>query len=390
MALWIIAISVGYGLLVLLDPLMYSFIVYELNVSSIYLGICNAMWSVIYIITTMFLGFLADEGKSRTLMIIALISITLSWFTMCSLNPVTAFISYILHSVSMASTNLALNSIILESIDSHYWGRVFLFTRVVSNAVRGFSFIVLALMDILSPALAQQTAITTLLISIIFSPSHSLISERSIYKLYKLSRSMGSYIKASTSLLYIDKPSVARTLFEKVWSRDRTNGLSAGRVATLIMFVTCIGDYVLAFLPIIIKNRVGLQTLWVAYGITSIFSIIMLYILRSVESGSRGATLMLILIRSALLMLGINIVNNITSLTLYLIVNSALFSIIDVMLHNIFISSTAGYGVSLYYTLRELGSIVGSILGGFLLAIGMGIYIEVAIVLTIATVFLMI
>jgi len=76
------------------------------------------------------------------------------------------------------------------------------------------------------------------------------------------------------------------------------------------------------------------------------------------------------------------------SLTLYLIANSVLFSIIDLVFYNIFVSSTAGYGTSLYYTLRELGSIIGPVLGGFLLAVDMKIYTAIAIAITIASVLL--
>lgn len=382
--LWISVVSISYGLLMLLDPLMYTFISYKLGVSSIYLGICSALWSILYIFTSMFLSFLADEGRSRLLMVIALTSITFSWLTLSSLNMFTAFVSYMLHAISMASANLALNTVIFENIDSYYWSRALIFTRFVGNTVRGVLFIALAMINVIEVSIVLQISIVTLLISTLLIPSYTLVSERSIYRLYKLTREIGSYIKASTSLLLIDNPSIARDVFQGIWSRGGT-GLSAKKVSTLVMMVTCVGDYVTSLLPILIRDRVNIQILWIAYGITSLFSIASLYMLREAEGGSRGQALLLILIRSAILILGINVVHDIATLTAYLIVNSLLFSIIDLTLYNIYISSTAGYGSSLYYTLRELGSVIGSVLGGFLLTMGMNIYIGTAITLSIIT-----
>ncbi|MCC6017000.1 MAG: hypothetical protein LM582_08165 [Desulfurococcaceae archaeon] len=382
MELWIIVLSISYGFLMLLDPLIYTYVAYQLNVSSVYLGLCSAMWSIVYIVASMFLGFLADEGKSRTLTILSLVSISLSLVTMSTFNSVTAFISYMLHAFSMASANLALNTAVFDNIDNYYWGKAILFTRVVGNVVRGSMFIALALTNFFNISVVLQITILLLLMSAISIPSISLISERSIYRLYKVARDIGSYVKASTSLLYIDNPSIAQDVFQKIWSRPANTGLNARRIAVIAMFVTCVGDYVLSFLPFIIKNKVNLQTLWIAYGVTALFSIAALYMLREVEFSSKPIAIALILLRSAILILGLNMVNDVVPLTLYLVANSTLFLLIDLVLYNLFVSSSAGYSTSLYYTLRELGSIVGSIIGGYLLSIDLKIYTGAALAIS--------
>jgi hypothetical protein len=282
----------------------------------------------------------------------------------------------------MASANLALNTAVFDNIDNYYWGKAILFTRVVGNVVRGSMFIALALTNFFNISVVLQITILLLLMSAITIPSISLISERSIYRLYKVARDIGSYVKASTSLLYIDNPSIAQDVFQKIWSRPANTGLNARRIAVIAMFVTCVGDYVLSFLPFIIKNKVNLQTLWIAYGVTALFSIAVLYMLREVEFSSKPIAIALILLRSAILILGLNMVNDVVPLTLYLVANSTLFSLIDLVLYNLFVSSSAGYSTSLYYTLRELGSIVGSIIGGYLLTIDLKIYMGAALAIS--------
>jgi len=388
MALWITVLSISYGFVMLLDPLMYTFIAYKLNISSVYLGLCSALWSVFYIVVSMLFGSLADKGRSRVLILISLFCLTISWLLMLSFNLITVFTSYMFHAISMASANLALNAAIFDNVDSYYWSRAILFTRFIGNTIRGFVFIVLAIVNYFDVVIVLQITILSLLLSVMLIPSISLIPERSIYRLYRLTRGIGSYVKASASLLYIDNPGVAQDVFQKVWSRNVNSNLGTSRIATVIMLVTCVGDYILSFLPLIIKNKVSLQILWIAYGITALFSIVILYKLREAEINNKILAIILILIRSTVLILGINVINDMISLTLYLIANSVLFSIIDLVFYNIFVSSTAGYGTSLYYTLRELGSIIGPVLGGFLLAVDMKIYTAIAIAITIASVLL--
>ncbi|MEM1525980.1 MAG: hypothetical protein QW775_01830 [Ignisphaera sp.] len=390
MTLWLVATSVSYGLLMLLDPLVYTFIAYNLNVSSVHLGICNALWSIFYITSMLFLGSLADEGKARLLMVIASASMIFSWLSMLNLNTITAFISYSLHAISIAATNLALNTVVFENVDSQNWGRTLLFMRTIGYIVRGSSFIILASMNMLGVSLIQQVTILVLLVSTVLVPSFSLISERSVYRLYKLVRELSFYVKASTSILYIDKPSVAQGVFDKVWYGYSNSRISENKILASITIITCVNDYVLALLPLMIKNIINLKMLWIAYGVTSIVSIIAVLMLKDVESSSKGLALSLILVRSIILLTGINIIKDIYTLTLYLILTSTLYLVIDVTLYNMYTSSTGGYRSSLYHTLRELGSIIGSIVGGIMLAIGMNTYMGLAIMLTAFSIFLLI
>ncbi|MEM4848503.1 MAG: hypothetical protein QXM55_02600 [Ignisphaera sp.] len=389
MILWLAITSVAYGLLMLLDPLIYTFIAYNLSISSIYLGICSALWSIFYISSMLFLGYLADEGRTRMLMVISLTFITLSWLSMTNLNLITAFISYSLHAISIAAANLALNTMVFENVDSQNWGKVLLLMRAIGYMVRGISFIFLASMNILGVSLIQQVAILTLLISTIVVPSFSLISERSIYRLYKLVRELSLYIKASTSILYIDRPNIAQEVFSKIWYGHSNSKIGETRILAAITIITYVNDYILALLPLMIKNTINLKILWTAYGITSIASIAVVFMLKNIESYSKGLVLFLVLARSIVLLAGINIIKDVYTLTLYLISTSALYLAIDVMLYNMYVSSTSGYRSSLYHTLRELGSIVGSIVGGIVLTMGTNMYIGLAIVLTITCIFLL-
>lgn len=388
MYLWLVLTSTAYGLLMLLDPVIYTYITYRLEVDSVYLGVCSALWSVFYILSNMCLGVLADRGKVRTLIAISFMASALSWLCMTDLNTVTSAVSYVLHSVSIASLNLSLNVMIFENIDSDLWGKAVLFSRSLGHTVRGFAMILLALANYIDVALVQQATIILIAVSAIFVPSTTIISERSIYRLYGLIKSLGSYLKASTSILYMDKPAVAGNVFERIWyTRTR---MGVGRVAIATMFVTSVGEYVLAFVPLAMKNVLDIRSLWIAYGITSIMVLVVMLLLKNVEDFSKRLLLVLIIFRSLVLILGMNMLRDIAMLTLYLLLSSSLYLAIDTHLYNLFISITGGYRSSLYYTLRELGTITGSVLGGFMLIMGVNAYSAVAIALTLTCVILVV
>lgn len=336
----------------------------------------------------MCLGFLADRSRVRTLMAISFIASVFSWLSIARLNIITALLSYVLHAISIASLNLSLNILIFENIDSELWSRIMLFSRSLGHIVRGSIMILLALANYVDIALVQQVTIILIMISIISIPSTTIISERGIYRLYGLVKNLGSYLKASTSILYIDRPAVAENMFEKIWYTQPKIGV--GRVAVAVMFVTSVGEYVLAFIPLIVKSVINIQSLWIAYGITSLTMLIVMLVLKNLEGFSKRLLLTLIIFRSLTLLLGINIVRDVTTLTLYLLLPSLLYLAIDTLLYNLFISLTGGYRTSLYYTLRELGSVIGSALGGLILSMGMNMYTTVAVVLTLTCIILII
>lgn len=370
-----------------LDPLIYTYAAYKLNATSIYLGICSALWSVFYILASISLGVLGDRGKARFLILISLIATIFSLLFLTNFSTFTAAIAYILHAISIAAINLSINILVFETIDSSEWGKTIFLTRVLGYIARGIIMMLAITIRSITITTIQQMVIIFLLISIVLMPSPPVLSERGIYKMYSLLRDLGSYLKASSSLLYIDRPATVQTIFESIW--NRYNYASIGKVVTIVMLVTAIGDYVSAFLPLTTKNIIDLSNMWLAYCITSIASPIIMMILRNIESANKGLALLLILLRSFILTAGIMVIRDIITLTVYILTTSALYFAIDSILYNLFISLSGGYRSSTYYSLRELGSIVGSILGGFILYMGMGIYTLIALVMTIICVALL-
>lgn len=373
MRLWFLIASVTYGMLMMLDPFIYICIAYILNVNSIYLGVCSALWSFVFISSSAIFGVWSDKGKARELMILAFIFMILSWLCLANFNTITALIGYSFHALSLAVINLSINVIIFETIDCDEWGRAILLHRALSYIIRGLTFIFMAITRQTNILIIHQLTIMLIFVMIVVSPSISLISERSLYKMYCIVKELGSYLRASSSLLFVSKPLNMQMMFEKIWSAYPQ--ISMNKIATLIMLVTAIGDYVFTVLPLVIKNIISLYDIWLVYGVASVLSPLVMITLKSINASSKSVILTLIVLRSLLLLIGMFLINNVITFMIYNMVSSTLYFIIDNILYNTFISLSSGYRSSTYYSLRELGSIVGSVLGGFIMSIRTDIYL---------------
>ncbi|MEM0153272.1 MAG: hypothetical protein QXP12_04065, partial [Ignisphaera sp.] len=92
--IWLIVVSLVYGILVSLDPILFVFIGYTLNVSGIYLGMLGAIWSIVYITASKLLNRVADEGNNRLLILLSLLCLPLSYIGIVLVNNLTAILSY--------------------------------------------------------------------------------------------------------------------------------------------------------------------------------------------------------------------------------------------------------------------------------------------------------
>lgn len=372
----------------LLDPIIYTYIAYILNVSSVYLGICGGLWSLFYILASIALGSLGDKGNSRLLIAISLVYTILSRICFINFNMITVLIAYIFHAISIVAMNLAINTIILDTVDNIYWNRVIHLTKIISHSTRGALMILLPVLGLIDIFMVQQITIIMILISLMVIPSTIVISERSIYRMYGLLRDLGSYLKASTSILYIDNTDVAQSIFERVW--QSYNYINIKRIYLVIILMTFISDYVFTVLPLIVKDNISLGSVWLAYGIASLSSLITMLIFGRIENNNKYMILILMLARSIILITGISYIKNVTILIIYITITSMLYLIIDSLLYNLFITKSSGYRSSIYYSLREVGSIIGAVVGGIVLSIGLNIYVLIAISVTILLMILII
>jgi len=380
MYLWLLPASATYGLLILLDLLIYTYIASRLEATSLYLGLCNAIWSITYILSTYGLGKLADSGRPRILMALSAIGLAVSLACISNLDLVRGLAAYTFHAISLVTANLSINTIVFENIDSENWRRALLVVRTFAFGTRGVLLIALATMQLTNIAPMLMVALVLAIASSVSVPSTAVLTERELYRLYGIAKNVNTYLKASTSLLYMDRPDVMRTLFSRLWeSRPK---IETSRVLIASMLVVATGEYVLAFLPLMVKNFVSLQTLWIAYGISSLSSVAVMLLLHNMESERKNLAQLMIALRTFTLLGGFVYARDATTLAGYLFITSAMFFVIDTTLYNLFISSTGGYRISLYHVFRELGSVVGSLLGGVLLPMGTNVYVGTALIMT--------
>ncbi len=381
--------SLTYGIFAFLDPFLFTYIAYNLNVSGLYLGLLSALWSLSYIAANKLLNNFADNGHNRLLLVISILSISISIPMVNNLDPMRGAIIYILHSISMASMNLSLSITILEYIDNEMWEDVTTLQRVLSNATRGIMLLIAAFSrNILTIENTIIMAVIFSVLSLLTIPPILFTFERKIFKFYRNLRSLNLYLKASSSLMFIDRPSVAISIFERYWSYGRT--ISILRIIIAMLMITALGDYIFTVIPYVLKNMVSLRSMWIVYGVAAIFSALILLIVIDVEWRSRSLTLGLIVSRMLVLVIGFNYVGNEIILILYIIVSSLLFLLIDLTLYNYFIEGSAGFNTSLYFISRELGSIIGSILGGIFIGFGNNIYLLISLAIGIVPILLLI
>ncbi len=381
--------SLTYGIFAFLDPFLFTYIAYNLNVSGLYLGLLSALWSLSYIAANKLLNNFADNGHNRLLLVISILSISISISMVNNLDPMRGAIIYILHSISMASMNLSLSITILEYIDNEMWEDVTTLQRVLSNATRGIMLLIAAFSrNILTIENTIIMAVIFSVLSLLTIPPILFTFERKIFKFYRNLRSLNLYLKASSSLMFIDRPSVAISIFERYWSYGRT--ISILRIIIAMLMITALGDYIFTVIPYVLKNMVSLRSMWIVYGVAAIFSALILLIVVDVEWRSRSLTLGLIVSRMLVLVIGFNYVGNEIILILYIIVSSLLFLLIDLTLYNYFIEGSAGFNTSLYFISRELGSIIGSILGGIFIGFGNNIYLLISLAIGIVPIILLI
>lgn len=377
--MWLFIISIVYGVLVSLDPILFVFIGYNLEVSGTYMGLLSAVWSIVYVLISKAMNRVADEGYNKFLLLFSFGFAGISYLCFRSLNHVTALLSYTMHAASVASINLAISVTMLENIDSDLWQTSSILQRCLSSLARGVVLIVMAFEGVLSIHNLFYVSLILAIISLILTPSISITFERRFYRLSRSLDELGMYIKASSSILFLDKPNIAQYIFTYSWNKWST--IPSYKILISTAMTTALGEYVFTVLPIILRRYMVLNNMWMAYGIAAIFSAITIAILKDLSTNRRGFAMLLIAIRTCVLVLGLSIIKDLVSLTIFIVLSSLLYMLIDITLYNMFIEVSAGFSTANYFISREMGSILGSLIGGIMIAFGDTSFLAIATVI---------
>ncbi|MCS7111457.1 MAG: hypothetical protein RMI45_05650 [Ignisphaera sp.] len=374
--MWLALASIVYGMLVSLDPILFTYIGYTLNVTGVYLGLLSATWSVAYILASRVLNGVADEGKNRLLVLISLMSLIVSYICFTAVNHLTAILSYTMHAISVASMNLAVSVTMLENTDSELWTNIAALQKSLSSLSRGTVLLLLSLKTRLSIYNLFWLSFPLTVASMLMLPSITLSFERRFYKLSRNVNEIGMYIRASSSILFLDKPTTAHYIYTATWNTKGSVPLY--RILISIAMTTALGDYIFTVLPLILRSHLSLHTMWMAYGIAALLSSFMVILFRNLSTNRRGFALSVIVVRTCILTLGLSVVKDLTTLTTYIVLSSLLYMLIDTVLYNMFIEGSAGFSTANYFVSRELGSIIGSLVGGIVIGFGGDAFLIVA------------
>ena len=359
---WLVLITVVIGILQFLDTGLYTYLAYNLNVDSVYLGFLSACWSLTYILTNYVMGGLADEGHNKLLTLISCITAISVATLLNNLNEVNGLIAYSLHALTLAVINLAASVTILEIYDHFNWNTINSSVRVLSNLIMGVLFLVAAFGTVSVSLICYVTALIALSLMILL-PGVGINLERSLYRINKELSSISRYIKASTAVLYLHRPREAYEFFERVWGSET---ISSKRILLATSLYVMFSDLISVLVPLIMKPSIGLHGIYLSWGVAFLIATILMVFILPTASCSAKLTALLVFSRALILLALLPLINNTYSLMAYLISLVVLGTLINASLYNIYVDASSGYGTSRYFISRELGSILGSIMGGFI------------------------
>jgi len=358
---WFALLSVLVGLVSMLDPLIFNYAAFILNAGSLYLGVISAIWSIVYIATSMLLNSLADRGHNKTLLAFSTLSLVGSFIFIRIPNHISVAVSYVLHGASAAMLNLAVSVTLLERFESSSWSSVVRAQRIVSLLARAFGLIAVAQLgraQILSEVFLSVIALSAvvMLLTPIIVPPH----ERLLLRLEKSLSRVGVYTTHSSILLL--NGGSALSAFSSFWSGRET--ISTTRILVSVFVLRALDDYILTVLPVIAKRFVNVSGMWIATGAAAIVTAALSAITSSIASSSRVTAIILALTRAAAVFLGLGYVHDLPTLIMYRVALSTFNTLIDLLLYNMFVNASYGYGSGAYFSAGEMGSIFGSVLAG--------------------------
>jgi hypothetical protein len=381
--MWFTLSSVTYGMLSALDPMLFIYIAYTLDVSGVYMGMLSAAWSAAYILCNRLSGSLADDGHNKVLAILALASVAPIYILLSNLSHFTALLAYTLHAASMAFLNLAISVTLLEYVESSYWDKVNLLSRIINNISRGLMLIIIALLGLNVLNEILYIIVFMLLIVSVVLPHIYISFERKFYTIERTLSRIGMYVKATASLLYVDQPKTFVEVFSRTW--NSSEAVSPVGILIGAMGAVAVGDYIFTVIPVILKGKLQLTSMWIVYGFSALASAVTALTLNNIEASGARKAFTIFVLRLLALVLGFSFLSDMTSLALYVVLSSTLFMLLDVVLYNTYVYTQAGFRTSSYFVARELGSIVGSLLGGVAIDLDLYTFLLIAIAIGLTT-----
>jgi len=376
------------AMLSMLDMAIFTYIGYTFKVSPIYYSVVAAAWSVTYITGNKLFSALSDSGKNKDLMLLAFVFISTSMLLFWKSTLVSVTLAYFMHAMAVSTANLAMSTSIYEIFDSSDWKKYSTFQRILQNLLRGTTLIVIS-SGIINATLSQVLMLTSAIgaLSFFVLPSISLDFER---KLHMLGKNVTDLIGfASTRGILTTAIENARSMeigtISFMGFSDRH--LPRGRILVSTFLAVAVGDFVFTAMPLLIKTSVTLSNYWMAQGITGITVAVAALLINALLRGDKKIAIAIIAMRGLWLSLAMPLMYSENTIVFYLIGMYFLGLAMDATLFNLYSEASIGYGAHSYFISREVGTLTGSLLAGFVLALGVpAAVILIPILLSIASV----
>ena len=363
MSLWVMLGGVSQALLGLIEIVLYTFIAYEGGVSGTSLALLAAAWSFVFFVASRLMAPSAEAGCNKGLGLVALVSMIASVASFAALHSVVgAAIAFLFHAIASASLSVSLGLTSMEYTEYKYWVRIDVIERILSLVFIGGVLVALGRRIVtwspLEIMLAGLIAVAAYYAAI---PPVVLDFERRYYRFNRYIENIKGYVHAISVLSYIGSPRAMEAMYRTIRARTQRY-LSPERVALGALLATAVGEYIMAVLPVNMRDVVALTTLWQGYGYAAVITAITLLPIALTQRTNPVLAGSLSLLRGLMLVAFFPMLRTIRDIALYVAASSILFGIVDAILANYFVDAAYARRGTFYQAMREIGSVIGPLL----------------------------
>ena len=367
MALWVLMGALGQALLGLVGVVLYTFIAYQGGVTGFYLALLAALWSLVFFVASRLMAPSAEAGCNKGLGLVSLLSLGASVAVFIVLGGVAgAAAAFVLHAVASAALSVSLGLTSMEYTEYGYWVRIDIVERIIGLVFVGSVLVALGRRIVSwSPAEMMIAALVVLLLYYLAAPPVVLDFERRYYRYNRYLEAVRGYVRAVSVLAYMGSPRLMEAAYARLRARF-PRYLSPERVAVGAMLATAVGEYVMAVLPVNMRDVVALTTLWQGYGWASLLTAAALAPIALTQRTSPVLAGSVSLARGVLLAAFFTRLRGVQDIALYVAASSILFGVVDAILANYYVDAAYARRGPFYQAMRELGSIIGPLLAAVL------------------------
>jgi len=367
LALWVLMGALGQALLGLVGVVLYTFIAYQGGVTGFSLALLATLWSLVFFVASRLMAPSAEAGCNKGLGLVSLLSLGASVAVFIVLGGVAgAAAAFVLHAVASAALSVSLGLTSMEYTEYGYWVRIDIVERIIGLVFVGSVLVALGRRIVSwSPAEMMIAALVVLLLYYLAAPPVVLDFERRYYRYNRYLEAVRGYVRAVSVLAYMGSPRLMEAAYARLRARF-PRYLSPERVAVGAMLATAVGEYVMAVLPVNMRDVVALTTLWQGYGWASLLTAAALAPIALTQRTSPVLAGSVSLARGVLLAAFFTRLRGVQDIALYVAASSILFGVVDAILANYYVDAAYARRGPFYQAMRELGSIIGPLLAAVL------------------------